>query len=125
MVDALVDTSIVVDLLRGYPVAIEWLSMQSQLGVTRFVWIEALEGAPNKQKQADAIKLLSRFDLVPTLAEDIDWASGALTQHGLAHGVDGYDCLIAAASHPLQLPLYTRNMKHFAPLIGVSAIKPY
>lgn len=39
------DTSIVVDLLRGYPLAQTWLIGQQGLGVCRAVWLEVFEGA--------------------------------------------------------------------------------
>jgi predicted nucleic acid-binding protein len=125
LVIALVDTSIIVDLLRSYPTAEAWLKTQGQLGVSRAVWIEILEGATNRQKQQIALKLLKRFDLVELTTEDIIWATQALMKYGLSHNVDGYDCMIAAASHRLQLPLYNRNMKHFTPLLGAQAVKPY
>jgi len=35
------------------------------------------------------------------------------------------DCLIAAAAFRLQVPLHTRNLKHFAPLLGELAQEPY
>jgi hypothetical protein len=31
----------------------------------------------------------------------------------------------SAPSYRLQLPLYTRNLKHFAPLLGKLAQEPY
>jgi hypothetical protein len=31
----------------------------------------------------------------------------------------------SAPSYRLQLPLYTRNLKHFAPLLGKLAREPY
>ena len=43
----------------------------------------------------------------------------------ISHNVGSIDCLIASASHRLQLPLYTMNVKHFAPLLGGLAQKPY
>jgi predicted nucleic acid-binding protein len=45
MVAGLLDTSVVVDLLRQHPPAEQWLQQQGQLGVTRIVWLEIIEGA--------------------------------------------------------------------------------
>jgi predicted nucleic acid-binding protein len=125
LVIALLDTSIVVDLLRAYKPAEAWLKTQGQLGVARAVWIEVLEGAPNRRKQQEAVKLLRRFDLVELTTDDIIWATQMLMKYGLSHNIDGYDCMIAAVSHRLQLPLYSHNVKHFTPLIGVLTVKPY
>lgn len=33
--------------------------------------------------------------------------------------------MMAAVAHRLQLPLFNRNMRHFSPLIGALAVKPY
>ncbi|MEZ4670167.1 MAG: hypothetical protein R3E39_19855 [Anaerolineae bacterium] len=43
----------------------------------------------------------------------------------LSHNVDSFDFLIAALAHRLQLPLYTRNLKHFGPLLGGLAVVAY
>jgi predicted nucleic acid-binding protein len=53
MVIALLDTSIVVDILRLNPAANTWISQQAvQLGVPASVWLEVLQGSTNKQTQA-------------------------------------------------------------------------
>lgn len=122
---ALIDTSVVVDLLRGYKAAETWLQSQTGTGITRAVWIETLEGAPNRRKQQEAVKLLRRFEIVEFETVDFVWATQVLIQYNLSHNVDGYDCLIASVSHRLNLPLYNHNMKHFTPLLGPLAIKPY
>ncbi len=123
--NGLVDTSVIVDLLRGYQPAAAWLQGQGRLGVCRVVWIEILEGSLNRVKQQQAIALLNRFDLVEVTTSDLVWATQTLMIYGLSHNVDGYDCIIASINHRLQLPLYNRNMKHFAPLLGNLSVKPY
>jgi predicted nucleic acid-binding protein len=125
VVTGLVDSSILIDVIRKYTPAQAWLAQQGQLGVTRIVWLELLEGAENKQKQLRAIVLLKRFALVPISDADMAWAVEKMTRFGLSHNVDAFDCLIASVHPRLNLPLYTRNLKHFTPLIGSLAISPY
>lgn len=126
MVETLVDTSVVVDIFRAYPSAIGWLDTQTEiLGVTRFVWQEVIEGCPNKRKQQTAIRILERFELIPVSNEDIEWATNTLIAYHLKGNIDSFDCLIAATAHRLQIPLYTRNLKHFMPILGNLAQKPY
>ena len=125
MVSALLDTSIVVDLLRGYGPAQEWYLEQSNLGSSRIVWFETIEGAPNRQAQRHAIRLLRRFELVELTAEDMTFATAMLVRFNLSHNIDAFDCLIAVVNARLQVPLYTRNLKHFVPLIGELAQSPY
>ena len=127
MVDGLLDTSIIVDILRSYPPAQQWFGATNlQLGVTKFVWLEVIEGAISKRKQKHAIQVLNGFTLVPIDVLDIDWALVRLTNTVLAYsGIDLKDCLIASTSSRLQLPLYTQNLKHMRPLIGLLAQIPY
>jgi predicted nucleic acid-binding protein len=125
MVNALVDTSVVVDLLRGYPPAQAWFISRSDLGVCRAVWLEVIEGAQNRRAQQDALKLLRRFSLEEVTTPDVVWATQKLLLLNLSHNIDTFDCLIAAVSARLQLPLHTHNLKHFAPLIGPLAQAPY
>ncbi len=125
MVTALVDTSVIVDLLRGYPAAQAWYQAQQDLGVSRAVWLEILEGVQNRKAQADALKLLRRFQIEEIVTADVVWATERLGQLGLSHSVDAFDCMIAGVNQRLQLPLYTRNLKHFVPLIGSLSMRPY
>lgn len=47
MVEALLDTAIIVDVLREHPPAVAWLGQQGQLGVSSVVWLEIIERAPD------------------------------------------------------------------------------
>lgn len=125
MVDALLDSSIVVDVLRGYDPAVDWLATQSDLGVTRIIWLELIEGAQNKSAQTQATQFLSRFEIVKLVDADMAWAMKQLMQYKLSHNVDSFDCLIASVNARLNLTLFTRNLKHFIPLIGDLARSPY
>jgi len=126
MVDALVDTSIIVDLLRGYQPAIEWMEgNEESLGLTRFTWLEIIQGCTNKQKLAQAVQLLEGFELVPATTADLEWGTALLMKYHLKLKIDKIDCLIASVSYRTQLPLYTRNLKHFSPVLDDLAISPY
>ncbi|MBZ0281050.1 MAG: PIN domain-containing protein [Anaerolineae bacterium] len=125
MVAALLDTNIVVDLLRKRPLADQWLASQSDLGVTRAVWLEVMFGAENRQEQQRAIRLLGDFELVVTTPLDFEWASQKIIQLGLSYKIEPIDYLIAAPAYRLQIPLYTRNLKHMSPLLGTLAQAPY
>jgi predicted nucleic acid-binding protein len=126
VVMALVDSSIVIDMLRSYPPAIAWLHAQTDtLGVTRFVWHEVIEGCPNKRKQREATRVLDKFELVAVTNADIEWATTALLQNYLKLNTGVYDCLIASTAYRLQIPLLTRNLKHFQPLLANLAMNPY
>ncbi|MEM9954281.1 MAG: PIN domain-containing protein [Chloroflexota bacterium] len=126
MITHLADSSIIIDILRAYPSALEWFQSQNQtVGLTRYVWLEVLEGCSNKQEQRSAIQVLDKFEIITINNADIEWATTAFLQHYLSSNTDPFDCLIAAPSHRLQIPLYTRNLKHFKPLLGDLARSPY
>ncbi len=125
MIAALIDTNIIVDLLRKYAPAESWLSTQQALAVTRAVWLEILEGVNDSHAQQRAIRLLKDFELLPTTNEDMEWAVRQLARFGLRYSVDAFDCLIAAPAQRLNLPLYRRNLKHMTPLLGALAQQPY
>ena len=125
--DGLIDTSIIIDMYRGYQPATQWYSMNNNLvlGVSTIVWMEVVEGAPNKLKQQQVIKLLSYFQLIHLTIEDQTWAMREHTKYNLSHNLGFPDALIAAPSHRLNLPIYTRNTKHFLPIIPNLVQKPY
>jgi predicted nucleic acid-binding protein len=124
-VTGLLDTVVLVDLLRGHPPAAAWLSEQQRIGISPVVWLEIIEGAENSQTQARAIELLRRFDRVDVQPQDFDWAIRQALQFRLSHNVGMMDCLIAATAHRLKVPLFTRNLKHFQPMLGGLARRPY
>jgi tRNA(fMet)-specific endonuclease VapC len=121
----LLDTSIIIDILRGYQPAVDWLSQQSNLGVTRIVWLEILEGAQNKQSQQKGIALLKGFGLMILTEADVECAVEKMLVYSLSHNIDALDCLIASVHFRVKIPLYTRNLKHFKPLLGTLAMSPY
>jgi predicted nucleic acid-binding protein len=65
------------------------------------------------------------FERIDPLPEDFDWAIQRALKFKLSHNADMMDCLIASAAYRLNLPLYTSNLKHFLPLLGSLARKPY
>jgi predicted nucleic acid-binding protein len=125
-VNGLLDTAIIIDLLRGYPPAVLWLQGQQQaLGLSPVVWLEVLDGVTNRKDQERAVKLLGHFLRIEVMPTDFDWAIREALALRLSHNVDMMDCLIAASAHRLEVPLFTRNLKHFQPLIGPLAQQPY
>lgn len=126
MVDALLDTSMLIDLLREHPPAAEWIANEEKIfGITKFAWMEVVTGCRNKRSLLKATRLIERFELIPVATSDVDWALNQLTKYYLSHNPDPFDCLIAATPARLQIPLYTLNLKHFRPLLGELAQKPY
>jgi hypothetical protein len=89
------------------------------------VWMEVLLGGRDKPSQRKALRFLTQFEMIYLVQADMDWAMQQLKAYRLSHNVGILDCLIAAPCHRLQVPLYTRNLKHFMPLLGAQVQQPY
>jgi len=87
--------------------------------------MELVAGAKNKVDQMKAIRLVAKFEMVFLIREDMQWAMDQQAVFALSHNIGMNDCLIAAVSHRLQQPLYTTNTRHFTPLLGALAQRPY
>lgn len=88
------------------------------------VILEVLEGSSNRNAQRRALKFIAEFTIIEPEQIDFLWATEAMINYGLSHNIDTVDCLIAATSPRLEIPLITRNLKHFRPLIGELAQSP-
>jgi predicted nucleic acid-binding protein len=125
MIDAVLDTTVVLHLFRKYQPAMNWFNKQEHYGVVSITWLEVLEGASNKANQAQCKGLLSLFELLFPTSADQRWAMEQLERFQFSHHIGKEDYLIASVSYRLQLPLYTHNLKHMTPMIGSLAVKPY
>jgi predicted nucleic acid-binding protein len=125
MVTSLLDTSVLVDVLQQHPPAKTWFAQQTQPGIPSIVWIELLQGVPNRNAERRALRILNKFARIDLTVSDVDWAIQQLTRYKLSHNIGGLDCLIASTSHRLQIPLYTTNLRHFTPLLSSLVKKPY
>ena len=123
------DTNIIIDLLRGLPAAVNWQQAQSnnrlRLAITPVVWLETVEGAENRVERAQAIRFLRKFRVEHPTPDDNNWAMHQFAQYHLSHSVDFPDVMIASVAVRLNVPLYTLNIKHYAPLPNLNDIRPY
>ncbi|MBN1965341.1 MAG: PIN domain-containing protein [Anaerolineae bacterium] len=125
MADSLIDSNVLVDLLRDFEPAKRWIATQTNPAVSRIVRLEIIEGARNQRDLRRTLRLLGDFDLVELTTADLEWATQQLIRYRLSHNIGMMDCLIAAPASRLGLPLFTHNLKHFTPLLGPLAAKPY
>lgn len=125
--NALLDTSILIDLARKFPPALAWFVNQqnSVFGVSTMAYMEMMTGDENKIAQRRTRVFLERFDLIYLEYDDQRWAVEQLALYRLSHNVGLLDCLIAAPAARLNLPLYAANLRHFAPLLNDLVQKPY
>jgi predicted nucleic acid-binding protein len=123
---AVVDTTVLIHLLRGDAIAAQWLATQPRLAMTSISWLEVMQGAPGKRGEIRSLNLFRQFDLIYLDEADQIWAMQQLLTHRLSHGVSTMDCLIASVCHRLQVPLYTHNLRDMVRLLGSDlVVKPY
>lgn len=127
MIDAILDTSVVIDLLRGLEPAARWFSSlgKKRPAVTPVVWMEVVQGATDATKRAQAIRFLRQFLVEHPTPDDNRWAMRQLGRFHLSHGIHLQDVMIASVAVRLDVPLYTMNLKHYEPLPSLRAIRPY
>jgi len=120
-----VDTSIIVDLLRGYTPAKIWADEGHFGGLSRIVWFEVVQGTQSKAEQKIALDTMQRFELFEVTHDDLITGANLLMNWRPKLRIDAFDCILCATVLRLQLPFYTRNLKHFSPILGGLAIAPY
>ena len=122
----LVDTSILIDVLRGEPAARTALRDARQIGplhASEITRLEVLAGM--RRNEESATRSLFEALIWHPLDAQIAEVAGDLGRRWLpAHrGIDSADLAIAATAVILNARLYTLNIKHFPMFDGLSA--PY
>jgi tRNA(fMet)-specific endonuclease VapC len=125
--DMVLDTDVLIEILRGDSRAGEWLASVESLviGIPVIVWMEILVGARDKQEQRGFIEQLAGYTILHLESGDSERARQWFEQFHLSHGVGILDCLIAAIAIRLSKPLYTFNLKHFQVIPGLEVQAPY
>jgi len=125
--DAILDTSVLIDLLRAFPPATAWFAGlgRQRVAITPVVWMETVQGAINGEKRAQAIRFLRQFRIEHPTEDDNRWAMRQTATFHLSHGIHLQDAMIASVAVRLNVPLYTTNLKHFQPFPSLDVKKPY
>lgn len=123
----LVDTDVMVDVLRGYEPAIQWLNelQEQEIGVPGLVAMELLQGCQNAREQRQLEKTLAEYQLYWPDSEDCDRALRSFSAHHLSDNIGLLDALIAETVIGLNAELATFNVKHYRVLKGLHSIQPY
>lgn len=123
---ALIDTSILIDYLRGDERAASFLHAERQMAALHASEITRLEVlAGMRPKEEPGTRLLLSTLVWHPVDEAIAEAAGALGRQWLAShgGIDSADLAIAATALALDAKLMTRNVRHFPMFAGLAS--PY
>ncbi|MBX3050647.1 MAG: type II toxin-antitoxin system VapC family toxin [Caldilineaceae bacterium] len=124
----LVDSDVLIDLLRGYPPATEWLDSlpeTEEIAVPGYVVMELIQGCQNKVEQNRVRRHLGGFGVAWPSPADCDRALDVFVTYRLCHNAGLLDVLIAQTGVTMEVPLYTFNQKHYAFIPGLHTVQPY
>jgi len=123
----LLDTDVMVDVLRGYEPAIAWLTVvsDSEIGIPGLVAMELIQGCQNAREQKRIEKALNAFPLYWAEAQDCDTALKNFAAHHLSHSIGLLDALIAETAISVDAELATFNVKHYSVLKELKITQPY
>lgn len=123
----LVDTDVMVDVLRCYQPAVEWVEshVSEDVAIPGFVLLELIEGCGNKAAQAQVLSLVDKVQVVWLSESACDRAATLFTEHRLTDGLGMIDALVAQTALEAGVTLATFNQKHYACVPGLELVSPY
>lgn len=126
MTDILLDTDILIDLLRGYAPARAYFKQLESGAITAALSAvtvaELASGKMSGQNEEARIRNLLGIMEILDLDFDTAWQAGEIRRR---HQTLFADAAIAATAIQQNLPLATRNLKHFQPITGLTIQQPY
>jgi len=124
----LLDSDVMIDLLRQYAPAVEWfdsLQDDEEIILPGFVVMELIQGCRNKPEQERLQRELAGYGVAWPAADDCDQALDDFTQYHLSHNAGLLDTLIGRTAVGLGMPLHTFNQKHYSFIPGLQTVQPY
>lgn len=112
----LIDTDIIIDCARGDIQAIEYLSESSShyvLAISTVTRLELLAGCRNPREWTLTQTTVRQFSEIMLNPEISRIAVTLFDQYRLSHGIAIADGLIAATAISQEIPLVSKNQKHF------------
>lgn len=90
------DTDILIDVLRGYQPAIDWFTTLKEVpSISGFVAMELIQNAKNKQQVNQVFKLIAPLPIIWLTEIDCANALSDFSKYHLSNGVGLLDALIA------------------------------
>lgn len=123
----LLDTDIMIDVLRNYPPALGGLRSvgEESIVLPGFVVMALYQGCQNKSEHAKVGRVLKSCRVVWPSEQVCSEAAAMYSNHHLNSGLGILDALIGQTSIALGLPLHTFNEKHYRVIPGLRTIQPY
>lgn len=123
----LLDTDILVDVLRAHAPALHWLEglNDSPVGLPGLVALELVQGCRNRSEQHRVEKAIHKYQLFWPTSADSGRALHSFTLVHLKSGIGILDTLIAETAIGLGAPLATFNARHYRVFRNLKTVQPY
>lgn len=122
----LLDTDVLIDIQRGYPLAVSWLAELPEIpAVAGYVAMELMQSAQNKRQIEQAKQLVKPLQVVWPSSDDCMVALANFEAYHLSHNLGLLDALIAATAVAYSATLYTHNIKHYRVVPNLDIERPY
>lgn len=123
----LLDTDIMIDILRGYPPAVQWMQSlgDEDIALPRFVVMELIQGCETKRELTSLRKKLLPLKIYWLETDDCNRAVEIFSQYHLSHHIGIIDVMIGQLAVSLKTPLYSFNKKHYSSITSLQIIQPY
>lgn len=112
MVKYLIDTTVLIDHLRGNPQAAEFLAKE-HIFISPVTVAELIQGSKNKQNQKKLERLVNQYEIIWISAKINKLAIKLLSKYFLSNNLQFLDAVIVATAIEEALVLTTANLKHF------------
>jgi len=121
------DTSLLIEYLRGEPEALGWFEARKQdrAAVPSLALMEVYQGCHSRKELLAAQKTLGAFTAAHVAREDSILALQLHKTHCLSSGMSIPDAIIAAMTINRDAILITFNTKDFARVAGLNCETPY
>lgn len=124
----LIDSTVVIDLLRNYDRASGYIrSLDQPAVISRIILMEIIAGCRTKLELKKCMRLIKSIEVeIIEVNQQISIMAGVLFEKYFhSHGLGITDALIAATALIRSVPLATHNLKHFKFIKGLDLQKPY
>ncbi|MBI3537065.1 MAG: type II toxin-antitoxin system VapC family toxin [Chloroflexi bacterium] len=123
----LVDTDVMIDLLRQYAPALQWLDSlgDAEIILPGFVVMELIQGCKSKAEQEKVESNLEAYSITWPTSEICDQSLQVFADHHLSHGLGIIDALIGQMAVAMGLELLTFNQKHYTAISKLKMRQPY
>jgi hypothetical protein len=123
----LLDTDVVIDVLRGHSPAVTWLeSVPGEIvGLPGLVLMEVIQGCRDLDEQRRVQRATGEFDVFWPTEADCRRALSDFTEHRLGAGLGLLDALIAETAVGRGAPLASFNERHYRSIQALRVVRPY